>query len=132
MARNRTNAPKIAAIGGGFAALLFTAAGVYFTVSKGDSYDDLPSFPVDTYLDGGNLWSYEAYQIKGRVENVIYRSRSSDRVVASIQPQESKVRLPVVIELEAGTKGVQIEQVLDLKVSLGPDREIICREFRSL
>ena len=111
--------------------MLVTAAATYFTVGKSDGFDDLPPFPVDSYLDGGNLWSYEAYQIKGRVENVIYRSRASDRVVASIQPQESKIRLPVLIELEAGKKGVQVEQFLDLKVTLGPDREILCREFKS-
>jgi hypothetical protein len=37
----------------------------------------------------------------------------------------------VLIELEAGKKGVQVEQFLDLKVTLGPDREILCREFKS-
>lgn len=131
MARKQTNSIKIAAIVGGFITLSLVAGGVFFLFGRSDAFKDLPPFPVDSYLAGGNLWSYDEYRINGRVDNVIYRSRTSDRIVASVQPLESKVRLPVVIEPKPGTKGVQLEQVLELKVTLGPEGEILCREFRS-
>jgi hypothetical protein len=102
-----------------------------FFFLKDDTFSELQPFPVDSYLGGGNLWSYDEYRISGRVDNVIYRSRASNRTVASIQPLDSKVRLPVVIEPEPGAKGVQIEQVLDLKITLGPAGELLCREFKT-
>jgi hypothetical protein len=132
MARKQTNSIRIAAIVGGLVAILLAAGGIFFFFGKNDAYADLPPFPVDSYLGGGNLWSYDEYRIKGRVDNVIYRSRTSDRIVASVQPLDSKVRLPVVIEPKLEGKGVQIEQMLELKVTLGPDGEIVCREFRTL
>lgn len=132
MARKQTNSIRIAAIVGGLVAVLLAAGGIFFVFGKSDTYADLPPFPVDSYLAGGNLWSYDEYRIKGRVDNVVYRSRTSDRIVASVQPLDSKVRLPVVIEPKPGSKGVQIEQMLELKVTLGPEGEIVCREFRTL
>lgn len=131
MARKKTNSNKVAAIGGGIVFLVLVAVGLFFVLGNRDIYGKLPPFPVDSYLGGGNLWSYDEYKINGRIDNVIYRSRNTERVVASVQPLESKVRLPIVIELKPGTKGVQIEQVLDLKVILGPKGEILCREFRA-
>jgi hypothetical protein len=131
MARKRTNLIKVGGILAGFFTVLAAAGVALFFFLKDDTFSELPSFPVDSYLGGGNLWSYDDYRISGRVDNVIYRSRASNRTVASIQPLDSKVRLPVVIEPEPGAKGVQIEQVLELKVTLGPDGELLCREFKT-
>lgn len=104
--------------------------GAFFAFGKRDSFSELPQFPIDAYLGGGNLWSYDEYRIKGRVDNVVFRSNISDRIVASVQPSDSKVRLPVLIEPRLGTKSVQLEQELVFKVTLGPAGEILCSDFR--
>ncbi len=130
MARKRTSTAKIATIAGGFLAIVVVAVGLTFAFGRRDAYRALPPFPVDAYLSGGNLWSYDEYRIKGRVENVIYRSHESGVIVASVQPLDSKVRLPLFIQRTSGTGGVQLEQVLDFKVTLGPNKEIRCLEFR--
>ena len=128
MARNQSNFLKIFGVVGavlGFLALL--VAGAFFLFGKSDRFSALPPFPIDTYLRGGNLWSYDEYKIEGRVDNVIFRSQN--KVVASIQPEGSKMRLPVVIQSGLGMKSVQLEQNLVLKVRLGQKQEILCSEY---
>lgn len=132
MARKQASPLKIGGILGGIAALLLIGVGSFLLLKKDDSFSKLPGFPVDAYLKGENLWSNSDYILSGRVDNVIYRSRDLQRIIASIQPSESRLRLPLVIETPPGSKSIQLEQELLLKVTLGPNREIICREYRSL
>ncbi|HRQ88602.1 MAG TPA: hypothetical protein PLA50_07380 [Bacteroidia bacterium] len=131
MARHQKTPLKIIGILG-IALAVFTllGGGIFLFLKKQDGFSDLPPFPIDTYLSGGNLWSYDDYRIEGRVDNVIYRSQSSDRFVASIQPMGSKIRLPIVIEKGPGMKSVQLEQELAFKVTLGQGQEILCREYK--
>lgn len=132
MARKKASALKLAGIVGGVSAFVLIALGAFFFFGKEDTFAKVPPLPVDAYLSGENLWSYDEYLVSGRVDNVIYRSRTTDRVIASIHPTDSRVRLPLVIEVAPGKKSIQLEQELTFKVTLGPNRELLCREYKPL
>lgn len=132
MARNKNNLPKILGIIGVLVVILaLSGMGAFFLLRNGNGLAKLPAFPVEKYLDGGNLWGYEDYKLEGKVDNVLQRSNNKDAILASIQPENSKRRLPVIIQKSEGMKPVLREQKLILKVTLGDSHEIYCKEYYS-
>lgn len=132
MARNKKTASKTLGIIVVIVVLVaLSGGGAFFLLNNGNGLSKLPAFPVEKYLDGGNLWGYEEYKLEGTVDNVLQRSRNKDTILASIQPDNSKRRLPVIIQKSEGMKPVLREQKLILKVTLGDSHEIYCKEYYS-
>lgn len=103
--------------------------GLYVYLTRSDPFAKLPELPVDSYLSDGNLWSYDAYRVEGRVDNIVFRARDKEVMVASIQPAGTKVRLPVVIVPTEKMKQVQLEQELVMKVTVTGEQTLVCKEY---
>lgn len=111
--------------------LLVTGAMAFILLRKPDAFANLPAFPIDSYMDGKNLWSHEDYKVEGRVDNVILRSPSGEKLLVAIQPTGSDLRLPVLLEKRGGKIPIQREQHLVMKVTLGPSSQIQCSQYES-
>ena len=132
MARNRVNPKKIIGIAAALVVVLaLTGAATLLFLKGSTDFAKLPAFPVDTYLNGGDLWSYEKYKIECRIDNVLLRSEDKTSLLISVQPDGSDVRLPVLVARDENNMPVQREQNLILEVSLGNSREIICGDYVS-
>jgi hypothetical protein len=110
-------------------AVVLSGIGVFFFLGNTSSLAKFPPFPVQSYMDGGNLWSDEHYALEGKVENVLLRADDRTKYLISIRPKGSDFVLPVIIEKEtSGGSLVRREQKLLLKVHLGTDGEIRCTD----
>lgn len=108
-------------------AVVLSGGAIFFFLGNTGSVAKLPSFPIQSYMDGGNLWSDEDYALEGKVENVLLRAEDRRKYLVSIRPKESDFVLPVIFEKsDSGGNPVQREQKLLLKVHLGTDGEIRC------
>lgn len=130
MARIHTNPKILRLILALFAGFILLAGVVAFLLlHKTGTLAHLPTFPIETYMEGRNLWNHEDYKIEGRIDNVILRSASGETLLVAIQPAGSDLRLPVLLAKRAGKVPVQREQNVILKVSLGSASEIQCKEY---
>lgn len=131
MARRKQNPKTVlvaAAALGVFA--LFCGLVIYLVMGDSSPIAKLPEFPVQSYMDGGNLWSEEDYALRGKVENVLLRSDDRTKYLVSIRPRGSDFLLPVLLEpAKPRTKPVQREQKLLLQVHLGPVGEVRCTAY---
>jgi hypothetical protein len=113
-----------------FGGLAIGAAVTYMVLGSSNRFAALPSFPIDSYLEGGGLWSDEEYKIEGRVDNVLLRSDDKRVLLVSIQPIDSDRRIPVlVIRGDKQTKPIQREQDIVIRAHLGASREIIGTDY---
>jgi hypothetical protein len=107
--------------------ILLCGVAIFLIFGSGSSLGKLPPFPVQSYMDGGNLWSAEDYALSGKVDNVLLRSDDRSTYLVSIRPNESDFVVPVIFETEStGGTPVHREQKLLLKVHLGSSGEIRC------
>ncbi len=131
MARRRQNPAKLFKIAAIFITLaVLSGLAVFWLSANSGSFSKLPVFPVDSYMDGSNLWSHEDYVITGKVENVLLRSDDRGRLLVSIRPDGAEALLPVIFrQTEGGKVPVQREQKVALKVHLGRAGEILCTAY---
>ena len=107
--------------------ILLSGITVFLATKHSNPIAKLPPFPLQSYMDGGNLWSHEDYSLQGKVENVFLRSDDRTKYLAAIRPEGSELLVPVLFESDtAGATPVQREQALLLEVHLGPSGEILC------
>lgn len=111
--------------------LSVAGVGAALLLKSADTFAKLNPFPVRQYLDGGKFWGDEAYKLEGRVDNVILSSGAGDTLLASIEPDGSAVRLPLLIHRKTGMKPVQRDQKLIFKVEFGKLQDLHCREYKS-
>ncbi len=128
MARTQKSTLRLVLV---IAATLLVCAGVatFFFFRKSNHLANLPAFPTESYMQGARLWSHEDFRLEGKVDGVIQRSESGNRLVVSIRPEGSDHRLPVIIDAASGKVPVQREQRLALQVSLGSEMEIRCKHI---
>jgi hypothetical protein len=108
-------------------AVLLSGAATFLFLGNASSLAKLPPFPVQSYMDGGNLWSDEDYSLEGKVENLLLRADDRSKFLVSVRPKGSDFVLPVIMEKgDSGERPVQREQQLLLKVHLGSGGEIRC------
>jgi len=126
------NGRKLALGAASLVALLAISGGLtFFLLRKSNAFANLPAFPLDSYMEGGKLWSHEDYRLAGRVDNVIMRSSSGEKLLVVLQPEKSELRIPVVLDKSAGKIPVQREQNLVLKVDLGPTAQIQSKYYET-
>jgi hypothetical protein len=132
MSRGKLSLYRVLGVLGILIAFLSVAGvGAVLLVKRGDTFAKLNPFPVRQYLEGGKFWGDEAYKLEGRVDNVILPSGAGDTLLASIEPEGSAVRLPVLIHRKIGMKPVQRDQRLIFKVEFGKLQELHSRDYSS-
>lgn len=131
MARRKQNPKTILLAAAALGALaLVCGAVIFFVMGDSSPIAKLPEFPVQSYMDGGNLWSEEDYALRGKVENVLLRSDDRTKYLVSIRPHGSDFLVPVLLEpVKPRSKPVQREQKLLLQVHLGPAGEVRCTAY---
>ena len=120
MARNTGNSkrlPLILLVASIF--LLASGATAFVLLRKPSAFANLPAFPIDSYLAGRNLLGLEDYKIEGRVDNILLRSATGEKLLVAIQPVGSDLRLPIIVEKKGGKSPIQREQNLVFRVNLG-------------
>ena len=118
MARNTGNSkrlPLILLVASIF--LLASGATAFVLLRKPSAFANLPAFPIDSYLAGRNLLGLEDYKIEGRVDNILLRSATGEKLLVAIQPVGSELRLPIIVEKKGGKSPIQREQT---PVGAGP------------
>ncbi|RYD84412.1 MAG: hypothetical protein EOP84_05570 [Verrucomicrobiaceae bacterium] len=130
MARQSNNTRGYLIVAGSIALLILAGSlGLFFL--KSQPYKELPAFPVESYMEGKNLWGREEYRMEGKVDNVILGSSGGNTLLVSFRPEGSGLLVPVVLEKSGGKTSVQREQKLIMKVTLGKASQIVCSEFAS-
>jgi len=115
----------------GSIALLILAGSLGLVLLRSQPYKDLPAFPVESYMEGKNLWGREEYRVEGKVDNVILGSPSGNTLLVSFRPEGTGLLLPVILEKSGGKAAIQREQKLVMKVTIGKASQILCNEFAS-
>lgn len=132
MARSKTDLKKLLIIATLLVVfVLLTGSIAFLALRKPNAFANLSAFPIDSYMEGKGLLSQEDYKMEGRVDNVILRSASGEKLLVAIQPDGSDLRLPVVLEKNGGKGPVQREQHLVLRVNLGASSQIQCTRFET-
>lgn len=132
MARSKMNSRKLFTIFMVLAVFLILSGVIAFVLlRKPDQFAKLTAFPIDSYMDGKDLWSHEDFKLEGRVDNVILRSASGGKLLVALQPTGSDLRLPILLEKGDGKIPVQREQKLVMKVNLGRASQIQCTYFEN-
>lgn len=109
--------------------LLVSGVFAFITLRKPDEFNKLSAFPIDSYLEGTDLWSHEDFRLEGRVDNVVLRSPSGTTLLLSLQPKGSALRLPILLQTKDGKIPIQRDQTLVMKVNLGNSSEINCQTY---
>jgi len=131
MARQWQGKKKVLAIVAISIGLLILGVSLVVVFKKPDPYAELAAFPVESYMEGKDLWGREEYKMEGKVDNVILSSPGGSTLLVSIRPEGSGLLLPVLLEKSGGKAPIQREQKLVMKVTLGKASQILCREFAS-
>ena len=130
MARQSNNTKGYLIVAGSIATLILAGSLGLFLL-KSSPYKELPAFPVESYMEGKNLWGREEYRMEGKVDNVILGSSGGNTLLVSFRPEGTGLLVPVVLEKSGGKASIQREQKLVMKVSIGKASQIVCNEFAS-
>ncbi|MDF1812725.1 MAG: hypothetical protein P1V20_10940 [Verrucomicrobiales bacterium] len=133
MARGKSKPGKIIGIIVAVVAVFcVTGGGLFFMLSSRNHLAKLPEFPVETYLEAENLWSYQNadYKVDGEVEAVLL-PETNGVVLISFKPMDSDRRLPVLVSQDESSKSIRPRQELTLKVTLGETHELRCSDYVS-
>jgi hypothetical protein len=129
MPRRARSTPKTGLMLGALIAfLMIIAVGAYFLGGAGAPYRTAPEFPVDEYLTASSSLRGNTYRLTGTVLNLIAWAPESGRLI-SIDPNESKSPIPIVIPAELAQINIQKGQRFHFLVEVRESGIVFAREL---